>query len=405
MTTSELRLGSGAPDKGRVRRAVGCMTGTSIDSLDVTLAEITGTGLTMHARFIRGHTAPLGDLVPRLRALAEQQPMTASEIATLSREFSTLHVDAIRSLMGDDHVPADLVCVHGQTVYHKPPVSWQLLTPAIIAHELGVPVVHDLRAADLAKGGQGAPITPIADWVFFGHLPGPLGIVNLGGFCNVTVLPGTAVAPAGSDLYTPATYEHLHEARTLRDGRGTDQLKEMRGKDVCACNQLLDAIARKLLNREYDEDGQRALAGEVRSDALEDLEGVLNSQAGSRRSLGTGDESGEWISRWRSRVGGDDLAATACEGIAKQIAEATFGCRTLLLAGGGARNKALAGAIESCGTSRVETLSAHGVPGEFREAAEFAVLGALCQDRVPITLPNVTGVRIPAPIAGCWTIP
>jgi 1,6-anhydro-N-acetylmuramate kinase len=228
-----MTMGTAQPggEKGakNARRAIGCMTGTSIDSLDVALVEITGTGLAMTAHFVRGHTVSLGELAPRLRALAEQEPMTAGEIATLSREFALLHVEAVRALMRDEPSPADLICVHGQTVYHKPPVSWQLLTPSIIAHEVGVPVVHDLRAADLAKGGQGAPITPIADWVFFGHLPGPLGIVNLGGFCNVTLLPGADATIAESQ-----------------------ELNAIKGMDVCACNQLLDAIARKLLNREYD---------------------------------------------------------------------------------------------------------------------------------------------------------
>jgi len=387
------------------RRAIGCMTGTSIDSLDAALVEIGGEGLRMTARFVHGHTLPLGELASRLRALAEQEPMTAGEIATLSREFSMLHVAAIRALMKDDAASVDLICVHGQTVFHKPPVSWQMLTPAVIAHELGVPVVHDLRAADLARGGQGAPITPIADWICFGHLDGPIGIANLGGFCNVTVLPGSCIAEAGTALATPTTEEIVAESRTLRDGRATEQLNEIRGMDVCACNQLIDAIARRLFGTRFDKDGERACRGEVHAEALEDLEGVLAAQAGARRSLGTGDESMEWISRWRAHVSAEALAATACEGIAQRIAAATRECRLLLLAGGGARNKALARAIHSCASSRVEPLESRGLPGEYREAAGFAVLGALCQDRVPISLPAVTGVPASAPISGCWTLP
>ncbi|MGH7131571.1 MAG: anhydro-N-acetylmuramic acid kinase [Phycisphaerales bacterium] len=357
------------------RLVVGCMTGTSIDALDAALVRVRGRGLEMTAEFVRGVTRPLGELAAPLRRLAEQGAMTAGEIASLSREFSLLHVEAVREAAGGEKI--DLVCVHGQTVFHGPPASWQLLTPAVIAQGLGegVAVVSDLRAADLACGGQGAPITPIADWVLFRGVGDRGAVANLGGFCNITLL-----------------------------GAKGEGIEAVRAMDVCACSQLLDAIARKLMNVPFDANGERAAAGHVHTEAMEDLEGVLAAQAGSRRSLGTGDEVGEWISRYRARVSGDDLAATACEGIAQTIAHKLDSCERLLLAGGGVRNAALVRAIGSCCSAVVETTDKHGVPAEFREAIEFAVLGALCQDRVPITLGAVTGVKAP-PVAGTWVMP
>lgn len=356
------------------RLVIGCMTGTSIDALDAALVRVRGQGLEMTAEFVRGATRPLGELAPALRRLAEQAPMTAGEIAKLSREFSLAHVPVIRDVAGD--ATPDLVCVHGQTVFHAPPDSWQMLTPAVIAHALGVPVVSDLRAADLALGGQGAPITPIADWVLFRAIPGAKAVVNLGGFCNATLLPAGEGAAVGG----------------------------IRGMDLCACNQLLDAISRKLMGCPFDAGGARAAAGHAHAEALEDLEGVLEAQAGSRRSLGTGDELGEWISRFRARVGADDLAATACEAIAQTIASRLNASERILLAGGGVRNAGLVRAIGSCSSAVVEPTDRHGVPAEFREAVEFAVLGALCQDRHPITLSAVTGVARP-PVSGTWVMP
>ncbi len=354
------------------RLVAGCMTGTSIDSIDAALVRIEGKGLGMHAQLVRGATRPLGELAPRLRRLADQEPMTPGEIAALSREFSLAHVPVLRELMGKDR--ADLIAVHGQTVYHKPPVSWQMLTPAVIAREMGVPVVFDLRAADLAAGGQGAPITPIADWVFFGLLPGATAIVNLGGFCNVTVLPGAGIPPS-----------------------------EIRGFDVCPCNHLLDTIARKLFFVPYDEDGKRAAAGRWQEDSLVDLEGVLASLAGGKRSLGTGDEALEWVSRWRAHVEPSDLAATACEAIGHSVAGRVKPAERVFLAGGGTKNAALVSAIRANTAARV-SVPPSGV-ADCREAAAMGVLGALCQDRVPITLPRVTGVREPAPVAGVWCYP
>jgi 1,6-anhydro-N-acetylmuramate kinase len=262
--------------------------------------------------------------------------------------------------------------VHGQTVFHKPPVSWQMLTPSVIAHALGAPVVCDLRAADLAAGGQGAPMTPIADWVFFRGDGSRTAIVNLGGFCNITLLGGGGI-------------------------------ESIAGSDVCPCNQLLDAIARKLFFVPYDESGGRAAAGQVHEESLGDLEGILAAQRSGRRSLGTGDEALEWLSRWRAHVRAEDLGATACEGIGHAIAVAVGDASRVLLAGGGAKNAALVSAIRGNATAPVAVLE--GGLAEYREAAAMSVLGALSRDRVAVTLPRVTGVAEPAPVAGVWVFP
>jgi 1,6-anhydro-N-acetylmuramate kinase len=354
------------------RLIAGCMTGTSIDSLDAALVRIRGRGLAMKAEVVRTLTRPLGELAPALRRIAEQQPLTAGQIATVSRDFSLLHLSALKGLLAGD--AADLVSIHGQTIFHAPPVSWQLLTPAIVAHGLGIPVVSDLRAADLAAGGQGAPITPIADWIMFSSsLRGSAAVVNLGGFCNVTIL-----AESGPDKIT--------------------------GRDVCACNHILDRIARTLLGRAFDEDGRCAAAGAVHPAALADLSALLLRQGRAGRSLGTGDEVDAWLGTW-SEARPSDLAATACDAIASVIGRAVGHAGRVLLAGGGAKNAALARAIAARCAAPVQSTAALGVPPDYREAIAMAVLGGLCQDRVPITLSQVTGVPGPAPIAGVWAYP
>ena len=364
---------SGTPADFGPRVVVGCMTGTSIDGLDAAMVRIHGHGLAMSAEFVRGITLPLGDLAPRLKDLADQRPMTAGAIAALSRDFALLHGAAVRELLCGDR--ADLICVHGQTVYHAPPVSWQMFNSAVLAYETGTPVVFDLRAADLAAGGQGAPITPIADWFFF-RAAQPTAVVNLGGFCNITLLP-----------------------------RESKSIEDIEGFDVCACNHVLNAVARVMLRAEYDRDGAAALSGSVHSEAAVDLEGVLASQSRAGRSLGTGDEVGGWISRFRARVNGPDLAATACEVIGQTIARRVQGAHRILVAGGGARNAALVKGIRDWSSAPVQSIDTAGVPIEFREAAAMGVLGALCRDRVPITLPRVTGLNTPAPVAGAWVYP
>jgi len=359
----------------------GCMTGTSLDSIDAAVVRITGRGLAIRAEFLRGASSPLGDLAPRLRRLAEQEQLSAGDIAGLSRDFSLAHIPVLREAIGPDRV--DMACVHGQTVFHQPPLSWQILTPACIAAELQVPVVSDLRAADLAAGGQGAPITPMADWVLYGASgsEGDRTVVNLGGFCNITVLPGSGAGP--------------------RSISAAEQLAAVRARDVCACNQLLDAIARRRLGQAYDHDGANAMKGERIGAIAAGFESLLRAQSASGRSLGTGDELARCLDTF-AHAGPQDLLRSACDAIGEVIASSVRG--NAVLAGGGVRNRRLLASlrerIPSCITS-----DKAGIPPEYREAACFAVLGALCQDRIPITLPAVTGLGGPAPVAGLWVLP
>lgn len=364
------------------RFIAGCMTGTSMDGLDVALVRIEGHSLEMKAIFEKGHSVPLGALTEPLSRLARTEPLAAGEITRMSNELSLLHLKALKELL--QHKRIDLVAVHGQTVYHAPPLSWQLINPTPIAYGLEVPVVFDLRSADLTRGGQGAPITPLADFILFRGGGERRCIANLGGFCNITQIPASSgVAPEMNQLlgWTSRVY----------------------GKDVCACNHLLDRIARELFQVAFDHDGNFAMQGKVLTEPLESLFNHLKIQALEKRSLGTGDESFGWIEEYRGRSAPQDLMRTACAAIAKVICLPGPVDRRIL-AGGGVKNAALVLEITERSKCPVETSDKYGIPPNYREAAAMAILGALCQDRTPITLTQVTGV-LPAPVAGCWVFP
>lgn len=356
------------------------MTGTSIDALDASLVEIEGEGLSMRARHLRSVTRGLGTLAASLRSLADQVPMSAAAIAGVSHEFAMAHVSAIRALLGEDGTQTpDLICIHGQTVHHKPPVSWQLMNAAPVAASLGCPVVFDLRGLDIARGGQGAPITPIADLILFSHATERRVVVNLGGFANYTVLPPTASRKPCVAC--------------------------VRGGDVCVCNQLLDRIARDHMGVPYDEGGRYALGGKTDEQTAETLYAALRAQYAERRSLGTGDEMGELIrtAMGTRRLSGGDLARTACDAIGRVIAHVVRGADRVLLAGGGCQNTALVSHISSYSGTVCSLTDDFGVPAPYREAVCFAVLGALCQDREEIALPGITGGK--GGLSGAWVYP
>ena len=342
-----------------------------MDALDVAAVAIKGRGLEMRARLLESATEPLDDLRDALRLISTGASMDAAAIARLATALGDLHADACRRAAREAG-RCDLVCAHGQTIHHGAGVTWQLLDPWPIAARLECPVVFDLRAADIASGGEGAPITPLADWILFRDADESRVVVNLGGFCNITRLP------AGADI------------------------ADVRGGDVGAGNQILAAAARRTLGEPFDEDGKRASAGTPNDDATDELAGALRKQAKSGRSLGTGDEGGAWIDAWRERLDPNDLLASACAGVGRTIGEAIGKADRVLIAGGGAKNAALVRAVaESCGAP-VEPTDDHGVPATMREAVCMAVLGALCADGVAITLPKITGRRDAPLLHGAW---
>jgi anhydro-N-acetylmuramic acid kinase len=360
------------------RLVAGCMSGTSLDAIDASLVRIDGEGLAMRVTPLRSASYPLGSLATLLRPIASQKRCTAGEIARAAFMLGMAHMVLLKQLIGKDK--ADLVAVHGQTIYHECGVSFQLMNVHPIVQELRTPVIFDMRGADLSAGGQGAPITPLADHVLFRDSKETRAVVNLGGFSNFTWL-----APSRQ--------------------RGAAALRSIRGGDICACNQILDTIARKLFKTKYDKGGQRALAGTVDKKAAAYLERLLAFQARGGRSLGTGDETLDWVKLYATRCSGEDLARTACSVIGKTIVRTIGEPDRVILAGGSALNAALVAEIATHAGVPIVPSDSLGVPVQFREAICMAVLGALAADKVPITLPQVTGREDAGPVGGCWAYP
>lgn len=373
------------------RFVVGTMTGTSIDGdLDAALIEIRGEALDMNAKIVATGSWPLGAVAADLRRIAAQEPLTAGEFARIARAFGEIHADAIALLCEGAGVQPDLVVLHGQTVFHAPPLTWQLLDPWPVALRMKCRVRYDLRSANLVSGGQGAPITPIADYILFASNRDPKVVMNLDGFINVTLLPT----------------------------RGQD-ISAIRGFDVCACNHLLDRVARTRLGSAFDRDGEAATRGNSDvaiaqriAQAIAQAIAPTHAPGAARRSLGTGDEAARLVELTAALSPQD-----ACSTIVEAIADATI--RTLraelsapgtlqnmasshepstpiphtLLAGGSARNRALHAALARRSGAIVQTTDEwNGVPVGMREAVEMAILGALADDGVRYSLARVTGV-------------
>lgn len=375
------------------RFALGFMTGTSLDGIDAAAIRGLGRGDDLDVEVVRHVHRPWPDDLEGLRAFAHGEPRTASEIGRLAHDFGRLHAAVVRDAFDD--LAFDLVAVHGQTVHHAPPLSWQLIDPWPILEACRCPVVSDLRSADLIAGGEGAPITPRADAILFRRQllsDSTVAIVNLGGFANVTLLPSADPASAI-------------------------------GFDCCPCNHMLDAASRHGLGRPYDEDGRVTAAGTPEPNLQAALMPRLASILDDARSGGDGDDAIEVVRSLAEDARAHDhvpnlLASLACvvatvvlKGIHAKIETHRLPkLGRVLLAGGGVRNSGLVQAFRDPVTTeqpdlQVESTDAVDVPAEAREAVDMAILGLLAMDGLDITTPGTTGRDDAMPPSGSWIGP
>ncbi len=370
----------------QIRLIAGCMTGTSLDGLDAALVEVTGEGLGVRAHLVGVVSRDLDELYGVLKPMVEGEPRTSLDYLLAARQLGELHADAVEDLCRQ-HLPAgvslNMVVAHGQTIWHAPGkgVSWQLFDAQPVVKRLGVPVCYNLRQADLIAGGEGAPITPISDWVMYRHPARDRLIVNLGGISNVTHLPADG---------TPA---------------------QVTGADIGPCNLLIDGVVRHLFpDRRIDIDGEIAQTGRINLEVHGLVQKHPAISGKTKRSIGREDFTDGWVhglvDHLKASLSAPDIVAGAVEAVAQLVGRSPFiGTQDMILAGGGAKNPVLVQRLRAVMKDQAVMLSDElGFPVDARESAGFAVLGALCQDGVPITLPQITGATDPG-VAGHWVGP
>jgi anhydro-N-acetylmuramic acid kinase len=366
------------------RTVAGMISGTSADSIDVAICQVRGVGRSLQVGLIHYEE---GSYDPQVRAkLLAPERLDVRAIAELNVEvgeqFASVFLAALERA-GLEAEQVDLIGSHGQTVYHHSGVAGarratlQLGDGDVIAELTGVPVVFDFRTRDIAAGGEGAPLSPIADLVLF-QADGPIrrAVLNLGGIANITVLD-------------------------------PDSLRVI-GFDTGPANSLIDRLARRITSgaSSCDRDGRIARSGTVNSVLLNQL---LNEDAYLTRkppkSTGFemyGDAFLDRAIQLHGRLDAD-LMATLTEFTARtvtlafdQLAECGVTIDEIIVAGGGLKNPALMSRITALVTPRrVRSSDELGVPPSAREAMAFAVLADLASRGVPSFLPKVTGARRP----------
>ena len=362
---------------------VGLMSGTSVDGVAAAVVRFGSDGADALVPELLGYLARPYTQAQRSRLLRAMEGVPPAEYCRLNFELGEWLADAaLAALRRAGVVPGDTAAIasHGQTVWHEPGHStWQLGESAVIAERTGIDVISDFRVRDIAAGGQGAPLVPIADALLFAAPDDWRALQNLGGIGNVSVVP-----PRGA----------CQPVRAFDTGPG------------CA---VIDGVTRALIpSLPYDVDGSLARRGRV-IDAVVD-EALTNPFFAAPPPKSTGRElfSTAFIDRFiadcrssRPDATVEDVVATAVALTARSIADAYARfipepVSEVVLSGGGARNPVLVGAIRDALAGRaVRLFDELFFDGEAKEAVAFALLGLLHLQNRPGNVPSATGARAP----------
>jgi len=330
-------------------RVAGVMSGTSLDGIDVAIVEIRGKNIETIA--FRSTPCPA-----RVRE-ALLNISSVAEVSRLNFALGELYAKAILAVKE----PVELIGLHGQTIYHEGGKhTLQIGEAAVVAERTGVDVISNFREADIAAGGQGAPLVPFVDQLLFGRAGKSRAVLNMGGIANVTLLP------SGNAFDT---------------GPG---------------NMVIDALVAHMKNRQqrFDRDGRIARSGVIREELLNKLLANPYFKRRPPKSCGR-EEFGREFTQELIATGLPmaDLVATATELTVRTVA-AAVGERETIVSGGGVHNKFLMERLREFLT--VRSSAEFGIDPDAKEAIAFAVLAYETARGRPGNLPSATGARHPA---------
>lgn len=372
-------------------RVVGLISGTSVDGIDVAIVDIRGAGGRTRLGLKAFRTVPYPRAVRgALLAACNAQRISVAEVSQLNFLVGELFGRAVVKVCEAAKIPLrslDLVGSHGQTIYHQGRKSkthgfrvastLQIGEPALIAERTGAVTVADFRTADMAAGGQGAPLVPFMDYIVCRHARRGRVALNIGGIANITLIP-----PAAKPEQVVA----------LDTGPG---------------NMILDALAAHFSagRRHYDHGGRMALRGRICRPLLNGLLADPLFRRPAPRSYGREEFGREFVTgllrrQRRLRLSNADLMATAAALTADSIAAAIrrFArgpMHDLVISGGGLHNRFLVERLRSETGLHIMTAEDFGIPGDAKEAILFALLAYHTFRKIPANIPSATGARHP----------
>lgn len=363
--------------------AIGLMSGTSLDGIDIVLAKIKGVSLDTNVEVIKQKTYPLEEkLINKIKDAMDDIKSNSRLISSLNVELGYAFGHAVLSFCKDEKVnirDIDFIASHGQTIYHISKddekylrSSLQLGDGSVISQLCRVTVVSNFRLADIAHGGQGAPLVPYADYVLFSSDNISRAIHNIGGIANMTYLKKGGT---------------LDEVIAFDSGPG---------------NMMINEACQRLYHLDYDKDGDIAKSGSLIKDMYDEL--MSHSYYKQNYPKSTGREMfgslyvNQWIDKYMNHkkedlihtfamITVDSIVESYTELIKEPIDE-------LVLCGGGAHNRFIIEQLKMKMTkTKIKVLEDLGYDSEFKEALAFIILGNQTLNRLPGNVVNATGAK------------
>lgn len=360
--SSNIRARSGPQLSPRMWRAIGLMSGTSLDGIDVAMIETDGCDRVLPGAAL---TFPYP---PEFRERLWSVLGGVGQVEDVEEELTRLHAEAVKNFLRQyPGNAAEVVGFHGHTILHRPAEgrTRQIGDGALLAVRLGLDVVADFRSADVAAGGEGAPLAPLYHAALAAALPKPIAVLNIGGVANVTWIGGPG---------------------------------EILAFDTGPGNALVDDWVRQHTGEAADFDGALARGGAVSAAHVENFLATPYFDQLPPKSLDRDDFRGALP----TGLSLEDGAATLTEMTAAAVAAAArhFPAPVVqwLVTGGGRHNPALMEALGRRLGVAVRTVEAVGWHGDALEAQAFAYLAVRSALGLPLSLPSTTGV--PRPTCG-----
>jgi anhydro-N-acetylmuramic acid kinase len=379
-----------ALQRKKSKLVVGLMSGTSADGIDAALVRILGSGTSTRIAQLASDTYPYPAGL-RKHVLDNSLPGSGSVdvLCELNILIAHFFADAVKKIARKARVKLsdiDLIGSHGQTVHHLPRPkrifgklirsTLQIGDPSTIAKLTGIPTVGDFRAADMAVGGEGAPLVPYFDYLMFRSKTKNRILLNLGGIANFTALPRNC------------------------------SVTQVLAFDAGPANMVIDALMMKLYAKKFDAGGRIALKGSILPKLLFDVMSIPYFKRRPPKSTGRevfGAMVLPRILRYRRRLRREDLIATVTELTAfsvfdqyKRFIADQMSVDEVLVSGGGVHNRAIMGALKDYfRPARVKRLESTGFSSDAKEAICFAVLANETISEHPGNIPSVTGAGRP----------
>ncbi len=374
----------------------GLMSGTSADGVDVALVRIRprDSDLNVDLKLLAHCSFPFSPSLRRaVLGSMNAKEISTAELARLNWRLGIAYAEAVRETLATHTVKLDLIGCHGQTIYHQGKAAryagrdfactWQIGEMAMLAREAGVPVVSNFRPADMAVGGQGAPLVPLLDYVLFRDGKWGRVLQNLGGIGNMTVLP------PGCDL------------------------SDILAFDTGPANMVIDGVTQALFGKSFDRGGRIAARGRVLEQVVETLLRDPFFAATPPKSAGREQFGKEYVKKFIARCektagSSEDIVATATALTARSIGIAyerfvkpRMGDAEvdMIVSGGGSQNGTLMSMLEeilSPHKCRIASSDHFGMPSQAKEAVAFALLAWQTWHHRPGNIPVATGASKPA---------